>query len=140
MKQKRVVSCSDRCHVPAGGRSGEEAAAPHPGRAGEQLQEVTAPPALRFGTCSQGESPDPRAGRGKEAAATKTTDKSYETVQHLGGRVLSWCVCCWACLVLMFGTEKNLVVLVQDGQNLIYFLLDIPTQRKNILKKREMGR
>jgi len=60
--------------------------------------------------------------RKKRAAANWQTDKQL-ALRCLGWQValpcsavLLWCVCCWACLVLMLGTEKNLVVLVQDGQ------------------------
>lgn len=52
--------------------------------------------------------------------------------------VLLRCVCCWACLVLMLGTEKTSWSLFRMVKfNL--FLLDIPTQRKKT-KKEKMGR
>lgn len=134
-----MLCCSHRCHLPAGGGVGTEAAAPHSDHPREQLQEVTREGQPSSGVCHWGWGPEPSPG--KEGSSKLTT--KLQTVAPGGpGRrsahpalQCSWCVCWWACLVLMLGTEETSWLLSRMVKfNL--FLLDIPTQRKKKKRKK----
>lgn len=65
-----VLCCSHRCHLPAGGRFGPKAAAPHSEHPREQLQEVTQEGQPSSGVC-QGWGQSPAWARGGSSKRTK---------------------------------------------------------------------
>lgn len=105
-----VLCCSHRCHLPAGGGLGTEAAAPHSDHPREHLQEVTQEGQPSSGVCHWGWGPEPSPGKEGSSKLTKLqTVAPGGPGQHGAHPALqcSWCVCWWACLVLMLGTEET---------------------------------
>lgn len=73
MTEMPFVPCSHRCHLPAGGGLGTEAAAPHSDHPREQLQEVTQEGQPSSGVCHWGWGPEPSPGKGGQQQTDKTT-------------------------------------------------------------------